>query len=150
MKGIALLVLLATAGCSSEGKLPFRDDTLLGGGGEGGIGWPNGGSGGSSGGASGFGGSFGGSGGSPASCFTDWRYFSPACDGCMRGQCCSFMQACDTGSACRSVDDCRFDYCGGASDLMSCMQNSCYSSGFQLWQEYWYCMLDYCIPECSG
>lgn len=94
----------------------------------------------------------GGSGGS-SSCPTKWKYNSASCDSCMRGSCCSYLQACDSGTSCRNVDECRFANCSQTSDMQSCMYSYCTaygSSALETWFQYWNCMLGYCSSPCSG
>ena len=88
-----------------------------------------------------------------SSCPTDWKYNSLSCDTCMRSSCCSILQACDSGTACRDVDTCRFANCKNASDITSCMNSYCTSYGssaLATWFEYWNCMIGNCGSPCSG
>lgn len=97
----------------------------------------------------------GGSGGSGggSSCPTQMKYNSPTCDVCMRGSCCSYVQACDIGTSCHDVDTCRFSYCTQAADIYTCMQSYCAGYGpgaLETWYSYWNCMQNYCSSDCAG
>lgn len=91
--------------------------------------------------------------GGGGSCTTKLKYNSPTCDVCMRGSCCPIVQACDIGTSCYDVDQCRFSYCTQAGDIYSCMQSYCsgYGSGaLETWYSYWNCMQSYCSYDCAG
>lgn len=99
------------------------------------------------------GGSGGGSGGS-SSCYSSWSYYSQSCDTCMRNYCCSELQSCDAGTACRNVDDCRLSYCtsGTVDEIVDCTYSQCDygASALSTWDTYFQCLTGTCNSACSS
>src|SRR5690242_7033812 len=97
---LAWIAAVLAFGCSDTGPVPFMYESPSTGGGT-------------------------GTGGSSAVCSTSYTFDSPDCDSCMRQACCGTLHECDTAGPCVDVNSCGTSNCDRATDLMSCMAQSC-------------------------